>query len=78
MEHPLISDIDNLTIEQLQDRINDLTKKYNYALRTNADLARQISMALETFRNKYNEKQQQVLDAARKSVADYSNKIDIS
>lgn len=78
MEHPLISDIDSLTIEQLQDRINDLSKKLAYAQRTNADLARQIGMALETFRNKYNEKQQQIYDAAKKSVNDYSNKIDIS
>jgi hypothetical protein len=54
MEHPLIPDIDHLTIDQLQARISELNKKLGIAHRTgNAHLTSQIRMALETFNNKY-------------------------
>jgi N-acetylmuramic acid 6-phosphate (MurNAc-6-P) etherase len=78
MEHPLIHNIDNLTLEELQTKISDLSKKYNWAVRTNANLAQQIAMALETYRNKFQEKQQAIYDAAKKSGNDFSDKIDIS
>jgi len=78
MEHPLINDIDNMTLEELQSRITDLTKKLSWATRTNQHLASQIRMALETFQNKYREKQEAVYKAANKGGPDYSDKIDIS
>jgi len=79
MEHPLINNIDNLSVEELQTRITDLTKKLNWASRAgNAQLRIQIQMALETFRTKYQEKQQAIYDAARKNGPDFSDKIDIS
>jgi len=57
MEHPLIGSIDQLTLEELSARINDLSNKLNIAINSgNGDLCRQIHMALETFRNKYQEK----------------------
>jgi len=57
MEHPLITDTDSLTLDELSQRINDLTKKYSIAQNTgNAHLCNQIRMALETFRNKYQER----------------------
>ena len=57
MEHPLIPDIDHLTIDQLQARISELNKKLGIAHRTgNGHLTAQIRMALETFNNKYREK----------------------
>ena len=40
MEHPLIYKVDDLTIDELQNKISDLTKKLQWASRTNADLAR--------------------------------------
>jgi hypothetical protein len=79
MEHPLINNIDSLSVEELQTRINDLTKKLNWASRSgNAQLRSQIQMALETFKTKYYEKQQAIYDAARKNDPDFSDKIDIS
>ena len=78
MEHPLITEIDDMTLEELQSRITDLTKKLSWASRTNQHLASQIRMALETFQNKYREKQQALYDAAKKGGPDYSDKIDIS
>jgi hypothetical protein len=78
MEHPLISDADNLTLEELQSRISDLQRKLSWAQRTNSNLARQIGMALETYNNKYQERQRAIWEAASKSGNDYSDRIDIS
>lgn len=79
MEHPLINDVNDLTLEQLQDRISDLTKKLGWAQRSgNANLVNQISLALNTFRSKYQEKQQAAWAAANRNGPDYSDRIDIS
>jgi hypothetical protein len=79
MEHPLITDIDNLTIDELQGKISELSKKLNFAQRIgNAQLANQIRMAIETFRNKYQQKMQVIHDNQNKNNPDFSDKIDIS
>lgn len=78
MEHPLINDIDGLTIEELQTKVTDLTKKYAWAVRSNAHLANQIAMALETYQNKLRQQQQAQYEAAIKTSQDYSDKINIS
>lgn len=78
MEHPLIDSIDGLTIEELQSKITDLTKKYSWASRNNAHLASQIAMALETYQNKLRQRQQEQYDAAARTAQDYSDKINIS
>jgi hypothetical protein len=78
MEHPLINDIGDLTLDQLQNKINDLNKKLNIAMRGgNAALIGQIQMALETFNNKYQTKLQ---EQQNKNGAgpDFSDKINIS
>jgi hypothetical protein len=57
MEHPLIGDINNLTIDELSTKVSELSNKLNIATGTgNAHLCDQIRMALETFRNKYQDK----------------------
>jgi len=57
MEHPLIGDINNLTIDELSARVSELSNKLNIAAQTgNAHLCDQIRMALETFRNKYQDR----------------------
>lgn len=54
MEHPLISDVSNLTLEELGARVSDLSKKLAIAQRGgNAHLCNQIRMALETYNNAY-------------------------
>ncbi len=77
MEHPLISDADQLTMEELQTRITDLQKKLAWAQRSNAHLAGQISMALETYTNRYQQKQRELWDR-QQGDTDYSDRIDIS
>jgi hypothetical protein len=57
MEHPLISSLDNLTLEQLSEKITELNKKLTIAYRSNnAHLCNQIQMAIESYQTKYQEK----------------------
>jgi hypothetical protein len=75
MEHPLINDVGNLTEEELHQKVNELTKKYMTAQRLgNASLCNQIGMALETYRNKLQEKYRQ----QHTNDDDFDGKIDVS
>ena len=79
MEHPLINDQDDLSLEQLQERITDLSRKVGIAHRMgNAQLRHQVQMALETYQNKYREKQQAMWHDKNAGSTDFSDKIDIS
>ena len=75
MEHPLIGNIDHLTEDQLSEKINELNRKLNMAVRSgNGHMCNQIRMALESYQSKY----QQKIDAARKgSGTNFEDKIDI-
>lgn len=56
-EHPLISNLDDLTEQQLLDKITELNKKLNIAYNTgNAYLCNQIRLALGSYNAKYQEK----------------------
>lgn len=78
MEHPLITDADDLSMEQLQTRIQDLTRKLTYAQRYNQQLAQQISMAIETYRSRYLARLDEQWKKHNKTGDDYSDRIDIS
>jgi len=57
MEHPLISNLDHMTEQELLDRVNELNKKLGIAYRIgNGHLCNQLRMAIETFQGKYLEK----------------------
>lgn len=75
MEHPLIGSIDHLTEDQLGEKINELNRKLNMAIRSgNGHMCNQLRMAIESFQSKY----QQKLDEARKGQStNFDNKIDI-
>lgn len=77
MEHPLIGDLDQLTVEELSSRVNDLNRKLAIATRGgNAYLCNQLRMAIETFQNKY---QQRVQETYRQQIKDanFDDKIKI-
>lgn len=79
MEHPLITDADSLTMEQLQSRVSDLTKKLVWAHRSgNAHLRQQIQMALDTYQTKLNQRQSEELAKITKNHPGLDKKIDIS
>jgi hypothetical protein len=68
MEHPLVSNLDELSVDQLSSQISDLSRKLGIATRSgNAHLCNQIRMALESYQNKYHEKIQS--DYAKKLAA---------
>lgn len=77
MEHPLIPNLDDLTVEQLQDKIAELTKKIGIAHRLgNAQLRHQVQMALDTYQTKYRERIMK--QDSKDSGVDFASKIDIS
>jgi hypothetical protein len=79
MEHPLINNIDDLSVDDLQKQISDLNKKLSFSMRTgNAHLTGQIRMALETFNNKYQQRMQEIYEKQNRSGTDFSDKINIS
>lgn len=60
MEHPLIGDLDHLTVDELSAKVNDLTNKLSIASRSgNGHLCNQIRMALDSYQNKYQQRQQE-------------------
>ena len=57
MEHPLIANLDDLSTEELLNKVTELNKKLGIAMRTgNHYLCNQLRMAIESYQNKYNEK----------------------
>ena len=57
MEHPLIPNLDDLSLEQLSEKISELNIKLSIAYRTgNGYLCDQIRMAIESYQTKYQEK----------------------
>ena len=77
MEHPLIGQLDELTLEELSAKINELGKKLGIAARTgNGNLCNQIRMAMENYQNKYQEKLQESYKKAQ-GDANFDDKINI-
>lgn len=77
MEHPLIGNIDELTLDELTNKISELNNKLNIVARTgNGNLCNQIRMAIETYQNKYQEKLQASYKKEGGNV-NFDNKINI-
>ena len=77
MEHPLIGNLDQLTADELSGKVNELNNKLNIAMRSgNAHLCNQLRMAIESYRNKYQEVVQQTY---KKQIGDanFDDKISI-
>lgn len=70
MEHPLIGNLDQLTVDELSTIISDLNRKLSIAMRSgNAHMCNQIRMAIESHTVKYQEK----LQASYQKVVDDSH-----
>ena len=75
MEHPLIGNIDHLTEDQLSEKINELNRKLNMAMRSgNGHMCNQLRMAIESFQSKY---QQKLQEARKGQSTNFDDKIDI-
>jgi len=76
IEHPLVGDLSNLTIDELSDKINDLNKRMAYFARTGRyDAANQVQLILNSYRAKYNQRQRELFDETSSTI---QGKIDIS
>ena len=77
MEHPLIGPLDELTLEELGSRVNELGKKLGIAARTgNGQLCNQIRMAMENYQNMYQTRLQESYKKAQ-SDSNFDDKINI-
>lgn len=57
MEHPFINNLNDKNIEELQNKISELTSKLTFAYRTNnGPLISQLNMAIESYKNAYTKK----------------------
>ena len=75
MEHPLIGSLENLTIDDLSAKINDLNRKLTIAMTTgNGYLCNQLRMAIESYQNKYQEK---LRESYKQSGTNFDDKISI-
>lgn len=78
MEHPLIQNLDSLTIDELSIKINELSKKLAIAHKTgNGYLCEQIRMAIESYQTKYQEKTVALFNKGNNGK-NFEDKIDIS
>lgn len=79
MEHPLIGNLDELTVDELSSKVNELSNKLSIATRSgNGHLCNQIRMALESYRNKYQEKLQETYRRQDEmSAINFDDKINI-
>ena len=73
MEHPLIPSLDDLTEDQLREKITELNKKLAIAYNMgNGHLCNQIRMALESYQFKYQEKLRKNADTSFGDIIDIS------
>lgn len=71
MFNPLLDDLSHFKDSELDEKITDLNKKYNIALRMgNSGIAMQIAISLEAFKTEVNRRQQE----ASKKLLDKQNK----
>jgi hypothetical protein len=57
MTHPFITDLSNLSLEEIQNKISDLMNKLNFAYRTgNSALIHQLLMVIDSYKLEYNKK----------------------
>lgn len=79
MEHPLINNVSDLTVEELQARITELQKKSNMVRRMrNAHLQAQLDMALATFQNRMADIRRQEAEKIKAAGQDFSDRISIT
>lgn len=77
MEHPLIGNLDELTVDELSSKVSDLNNKLSIATRSgNGHLCNQLRMALESYQNKYREKMDETY-RKQSGGRNFDNKIDI-
>ena len=79
MEHPFITNLEDMTLEQLGSKVSELHKKLNIAHRMgNGYLCDQIRMAIESYNGKYQQKMRALSVPKSDDTNSFNDKIDIS
>lgn len=74
IQHPFTPDLSKLTVEELQNKIAELTKNLNWAYRMqNSSMIHQLNMILSSYQMQYHKKMDELLN---KQGAQNSIKID--
>jgi hypothetical protein len=74
MEHPLIGDLNGLTLDEISTKVTELNKKLRIATSSgNGHLCHQLRMALESYNAKYQEKLKETHDQSGRNFADKIN-----
>jgi hypothetical protein len=74
MEHPFIHNLNDKSLEDLQNTISELNKKITFAYRTgNRPLINQLTMALESYRTAYTKKMDDLISKQNLNI-----KIDVN
>lgn len=61
--HPLIGDLSDKTLEELQETISNLTGKISFASRMhNQAMMNQLIMVLNSYKNEYSKRQMELLE----------------
>jgi len=79
MEHPFLStnDLSELTLDEIQNKISDLTGKLNFAYQTNnQSLINQVGMVLESYNSARGQKLNDMFPKDKGD--DHTDKINIS
>ena len=75
MQHPLIGDVTDKTVEELVDIISKLNRNLSFASRTNNyGMYNQLQMALNTYKTELDKRDKEILDDHEEDVI---GKIDI-
>tara|TARA_B110000285_G_C15000059_1_gene550964 strand:+ start:341 stop:577 length:237 start_codon:yes stop_codon:yes gene_type:complete len=76
MEHPLINNLSELTLEELQSKISELNKKLAFAYRAgNPQVLSQLQMILSSYQEQYRIKTDELLPKGDSD--NFQDKIDI-
>jgi hypothetical protein len=79
MEHPFITGLDEMSLDDLGKRIGDLHKKLSFAQRTgNGYLCDQIRLALNSYQAKHQQKLSELYSPKSGEDDNFDSKINIS
>mgnify|MGYP003314320534 CR=1 FL=1 len=77
MEHPLIGDLKDLNLEQLQGKLSEINKKLSFSYKTNNQaLINQLQLVQSSYQTEYNRKMKELMP--KDDDDEHNDKIDIS
>ena len=77
MEHPLIGDLKDLNLEQLQGKLSEINKKLSFSYKTNNQaLINQLQLVQSSYQTEYNRKMTELMP--KDDDDEHNDKIDIS